>query len=100
LPRKRAYAQIAALQQKTNIFTTSSPWSNQIVAGNQILGDALPPVAQITLHRIQTNEDVGTGNTLQGYINTTYALNVARTDNVTVTKMNIEKDGQLIGVKT
>jgi hypothetical protein len=100
MPRSRSYAQVAALQQKTNIYTTASPRSNQIVAGNQTLGDAQPPSAEITLHRVQTNEDISTGNTHEGFINTSYALNVLRTDNVAVTAMNLEKDGQLIAVKT
>ncbi|MEI8091150.1 MAG: hypothetical protein WCG98_02640 [bacterium] len=74
MPRKRSYTQIATLgqapdqlskaQQKSFfLLAQRSPWSNQIVAGNQLLGDTEPPLATVTLHRVLMNEDVSTGNT-------------------------------------
>ena len=73
LPRQRQYAQIATLinnpdglssSQKDNfsLYIPASPRSNQIVAGNQLLGDIEPPQGTFTLERILTNEIISTGN--------------------------------------
>jgi hypothetical protein len=48
------------------------------------------------LWRNTTNEAVSTGVAHEGYINTNYTLKSLRTDNVIVSKMIIQKDGQTI----
>lgn len=110
LPREWLYINIATLtitqddlstnQQKSLIlYKKSSPWSNQTVAGMQNLGDIEAPVGEIVLRRNMTNEAIGTGVALEGYINTKYTLKSTRTDNVIVSKMLIQKDGQIIAEK-
>ncbi|HBB03413.1 TPA: hypothetical protein DCZ39_00705 [Patescibacteria group bacterium] len=107
LPRERLYTRLAALtitqedlsasQQKVlTLYKKSSPRSNQTVAGMQNLGDVTAPVGDILLWRNMTNEAINTGNTFQGYINTTYTLKSIWTDNVIVAKMIIQQNGKTL----
>lgn len=107
LPRKWLYTSIATLtetpqdlgksqQQNFTLYKKTSPWSNQTVAGMQNLGDTNAPVGDITLWRNTTQETVSTGVAHEGYINTSYTLKSVRTDNVVVTKMIIQHNGQTI----
>lgn len=105
MPRQRIYAQIATLQDTSTqksyaLYSIASPRSNQIVAGNQILGDTKPPEGEIVLHRDSTNETISTGNMHQWYINTRYTLSAQWTDNVAVQNMSIEKNGTVIFQRT
>jgi len=111
LPRKRQYVQIATLAQdevkgwlfnttRYAFYSVNSPRSNQTVAGSQILGDNDGPVAEITLHRNITNENVWTWNNLDWFISTQYSLNALWTDNVSVKEMIIEQDWELLFIQT
>ena len=110
LPRERLYTSIATLnitqeeltfaQKKSLIlYKKSSPWSNQTVAGLQELGDVSGPVGDITLWRNLTKETMSTGSYHEWYINTHYTLKSLRTDNVAVTKMIVQQDGEIMGEK-
>lgn len=111
VPSKWMYAQIAPLRQDpsqlTNaqnrtlaLFTQWWPWSNQIVAGKQVLADVQGPDGTITLQRVLTNEAISTGNTHEWRINTNYTLKAYREDMVAVTHMTIEHNGHTIYSKT
>ena len=65
IPRHWQYSQVTTLrnlgtpgEQK---YTVSAPWSNQIVAGRQLLADTVGPEPIITLVRPQISEVVSTG---------------------------------------
>ena len=111
MPRQWIYAEIASLQDNSqNLsssqrksytrYTIASPRSNQIVAGNQLLGDNKPPKGDITLQRETTKEILSTGNVQEGFINTWYTLGANWQDDGAVTNMSIEKDGKVIAQKT
>ena len=68
IPRKWQYAEISALRLDGDQYVVASPWSNQIVAGRQVLGDNRPPVADISLWRPATQETVSSGNTHKGFV--------------------------------
>ena len=87
IPRNREYIKIAKLAAdpyKGSLvkWTKISPWSNQLVAGRQLIGDDKPPVPTVSLTRVATNDVVSDGTSLKGFVQTQYNLNVKWTDNV------------------
>lgn len=99
IERKRQYAKIATLSETNNILKVSSPWSNQVVAGKQILGDNTGPVGIAEIVRNTTQESVSSGNVLEGYVGTTYTLHMHREDNIALATMEVEQNGKLIQKK-
>jgi len=101
VPRAWLYARIATMKKVEDeygqvSYVVNSPWSNQIVAGRQLVADVFGPEPVVTLYRIQTDEVVSTGFDHEPYVATHYNLNWYREDNVAVKEMWIEKDGVVI----
>lgn len=96
LSRKWKYAQVAALHNRWNdnimVFERSSPWSNQIVAGMQLIDDTIWPQPTIDFIRTATNTIVSSGTFHEGYVSTDYTLDIERTDNVAVAYNWIEDE--------
>lgn len=58
IPRAWYYTRIASVQSNKAskaIYTTSSPWSHHVVAGQQLIADTDGPNPQVRLVREQTN---------------------------------------------
>lgn len=96
LNRKWYYARIASLKLDNSIYEISSPWSNQVVAWRQIVWDDLSPVGKPTLTRVANWELTSEWDELQWYVGTKYRLDVNRTDNVSLSYINLSKDGNII----
>ena len=99
IDRKWYYARIASLTFNDWIFNITSPWSNQIVAWKQILGDDEVPFWEWELVRESTNEIVGEWESIEAYIWTYYTLNVNWEDNVALSYINVSKDWELLAEK-
>lgn len=110
LPRKRLYTSITSLrisqedltssqQKRVTLYKKSSPWSNQTVAGMQNLWDTQAPIGDIVLWRNTTKQAISTGAIHEWFINTTYTLKGLRHDDVAVTHMIIQQDGEIIAQK-
>lgn len=99
--RKWYYANIATLKfdDKTKTYNINSPWSNQIVAWKQMVGDDLEPDVEPNLYRISTDKIVSEWDDLDGYVGTNYILNVPWKDNVALSYINISKDGKILKEK-
>lgn len=101
-PRKWYYTQISSLtniaqEGAAPVYVKQSPWSQQILGGQQIIADDQPPLANIFLVRRALGEQVDEGNELNGYINTTYDLMVEWEDNVEVARNAIiSSSGQVL----
>jgi len=84
MERTRYYMQIASLINEGTddrpIYTKASNWSNQIVAGQQLIADNEPPVPTVVLHRVRTNTDVMEWLSLEWTINTHYQIRIKRED--------------------
>lgn len=58
VPRKWQYLQISALALDGDDYKVRSPWSNQIVAGRQLIADNQPPIPSVSLLRKKVPETV------------------------------------------
>jgi hypothetical protein len=94
--RRRQYARIATLTDNENTLNITSPRSNQIVAGRQLLADDVPPEGVANLYRPNTKEIVSSGDILEGYVGTHYNIFIDREDNVAMARMKTEINGQII----
>lgn len=94
--RKRQYARIVTLTNNNDTLNITSPWSNQVVAGRQVLADDLPPEGVAKLYRPSTNEIVSTGDILEGFVGTHYQIIIDREDNIALAKMETEIDGEIV----
>jgi hypothetical protein len=94
--RKRQYARIVTLRNENNSFLISSPRSNQIVAGKQVLGDDQGPQGEAHLLRIQTQESVSSGDSLEGFVGTQYSVIIDREDNVALAHIEAEVEGTIV----
>jgi hypothetical protein len=105
LSRKWKYAQVAALHNRSNqnvmVLERSSPWSNQIVAGMQLMDDTIWPQPEIDFIRTATNTIISSGTFHEWYVSTDYKLDIQRTDNVAVAYNWIEDEaGNIIQTYT
>lgn len=105
LSRKWKYAQVAALYNRGNentmIFERSSPRSNQIVAGMQLIDDTIWPQPTIDFIRTATDTVISSGTFHEWYVSTDYVLDIERTDNVAVAYNWIEDEsGNIIQTYT
>lgn len=104
IPRNWQYAEIVPLKNTNTLenpyYIPQWPWSNQIVAGRQIIADMVWPEAVITLQRPSISEVVSTWSRHKWFVWTYYNLVVDWKDNVAVSNMWIEKDGKLISFST
>jgi hypothetical protein len=96
IERKRQYARITTLRNENDTLYVSAPRSNQLVAGKQILGDDQGPQGRATLYRPSTKEDVNTGDVLEGVVGTHYQLIMHRQDNVALSSMQQESNGEIV----
>ncbi|MDD3263232.1 MAG: VCBS repeat-containing protein [Candidatus Absconditabacteria bacterium] len=100
IPRNWQYAEIIPLKNTNNeenpYYIPSGPWSNQIVAGRQILSDSIGPEALIHFNRPSISETVSVGSRHNGFVGTNYDIVIDWKDNVAVSDMWIEKDGKII----
>lgn len=89
LPRQRYYIRVASLSLDTNkrlfgkdeeIYSLSSPWSHQRVAGQQLIADNDGPSPKVQLIREKTRGIVDEGISLEWLVNTSYSLKVQRDD--------------------
>lgn len=99
IERKRQYVRIATLKKDSETLLISSPRSNQLVAGRQILGDNQWPEGNASLYRIQTKEEVSSWTNLEGYVGTYYNLIMEGIDNVALKKLEIEQNNTIIAEK-
>lgn len=93
--RKWYYARIAILSDENWTFMINSPWSNQIVAGKQLLWDNQPPIWEWELYRTSIGELVDKWDELDGFVWTNYALKVKRKDNAALSRIEIWQNGLL-----
>ncbi len=100
LPRNREYTKIATLKLENKILFINSPRSNQTVWWIQIIWDNKWPEATVTLYRPLIQQTIWTWENLKWFVWTNYILNAIREDNVSVSKMWIEKDGEIKKVIT
>ena len=77
-------------------FHKAGPWSTQSVGGTQAWGDDQPPVVTPTLIRDITGEEVDQGESMIGFVNTQYTLDIDRQDNGEVIKNWIVYSGEII----
>lgn len=88
VPRKRYYAEIISLQNiwsdEAPVYYKHSPWSNQILWGQQIIADEEPPIPNASLIRRETQETISEWNALKWYVSTTYDLVIEWKDNLAV----------------
>jgi len=100
MPRAWQYAKITTLRQEQTRYWQSlfvdAPWSNQIVAGRQILADTVGPEPIITLERIATSDVLSTWEFHEWYVSTYYNLNAFWEDNVVVKDMWIDYQWETI----
>jgi len=95
MPRDRLYVQVVALEMsevawKKEYFPLST-WSNQVVFGNQLSSDLIPPVPEVTFERVVLDKVLSTGTDHEWFVSTTYALHAFWEDNVAVKKMWIRQ---------
>jgi hypothetical protein len=95
LPRSREYSKITTLKLENQILFINWPWSNQTVWWVQILWDNKWPEVTVTLYRPLIQKTIWTWDNLKWYVGTNYILNAAREDNIAVSKMRVEKDGEI-----
>lgn len=81
LTNKKDLSDLNMNNSNNNIYTLSSPWSNQITAWTQIWADQEWPSLDLKLIRSKTWEIKAEGYNLDGYINTDYMLVWQWTDN-------------------
>jgi len=101
IPRAWQYVQIAkigidAYQENIPRFTKISPWSNQILAGRQVVADDIPPIPHVELWRDTTDTITDAGLDLNGYINTAYTMQITWEDNVDVSANWFAYSGQVL----
>jgi hypothetical protein len=89
LPRKWNYVQVLRVESINNIYTRTSPWSNQDAWWFQIAGDSSAPIPEVKLIRKATNKEVWWGTSMQWYINTNYDLVVTWKDNVSIARTSV-----------
>ena len=99
IERKWYYARIATLKLNDNKYEINSPWSNQIVAGKQIVWDDQHPLWEAVLYRPSVNEIVSEWDDLEWYVGTKYELIVNWKDNVALSYINITQDGKILAEK-
>lgn len=80
--RQRAFSVLQPSRARWHdiYLTRASPWSRQVTVGSQYRWDDQPPVASVKLIREITDEEVGAGRSLFGYVQTAYRLEVERED--------------------
>lgn len=91
LARKRWYIQVAPLLLDSERYTLGAPWSNQVVAGQQILSDDRAPQGQAQLYRPSTTSVVSSGVELYGYVGTYYDLQTQWADDTLITESWIDR---------
>ena len=97
--RKWYYARIATLKLVDDRYEINSPWSNQIVAGKQIVWDDQHPLWDALLYRPSTLQVVSEWDDLEWYVWTKYELIVNWKDNVALSYINITQDGKILAEK-
>jgi hypothetical protein len=101
LPRQRNYIHMSSLKKSNpvrslSVYEPGSAWSEQIVAGKQLIADTRPPFPNIQLIRNATSESVSQGTSLQGLVNTRYTLQVDREDDNEVIRSWTQSSGQIL----
>lgn len=95
VPRHWQYAEIIPLKNISSpekpSYIPYGPWSNQVVAGRQILADIIWPEAIITLQRPSIKQVVSTWSRHKWFVGTYYNLVADWTDNVAVSSMWIQQ---------
>ena len=100
LDRKWYYGRVATLTfDGKDEYLITSPRSNQIVAWKQVVWDDFPPLADQTLFRISTSEEISQWDDLEWYVWTKYLLNVKWKDNVALSYINISKNWRILAEK-
>ena len=100
IPRNWLYLQVSSLKLKDKVYAQQSPWSNQVVAGRQVIWDAEPPVAEIQLVRSKKSEIAWYGNTLEGFVGTYYDLKIDREDATKIEKVQIKEGDKILVSKS
>ena len=99
LDRKWYYARITALDLIDDTYKIRSPWSNQVVAWRQIVGDDQSPYWDPLLIRKATQEITSEWDDLEWYVWTRYELKINWKDNVALSYINLSKDGEILKEK-
>jgi hypothetical protein len=89
LTRKWNYAQILRVESINDVYTRTSPRSNQDVWWYQIAADKVAPIPEVKLVRVATKKEVWWWTTMQWYINTNYDLIVTWKDNVSIARTSV-----------
>jgi len=104
MPRRRYYSEIITLSNiwtdEAPVYFKQSPRSNQVLGGQQIIADEEPPIPEISLYRVETDEVVDEGNALNGYISTTYDLVIEWEDNVEVAANMLIQSWEILAVNS
>jgi hypothetical protein len=104
IPRNWQYAEIIALKNTNTdlnpYYIPQWPWSNQIVAGRQLVADSIWPEAIITLQRPSISEIVSTWSRHKWFVGTYYNLVADWKDNVAVSRMWIQQGDAILQVST
>ena len=98
IPRNRQYSEIYALDiYEDQLYMISSPSSNQIVAGPQLIWDTRWPTPTIELYRPSIDTVIDTWERFDGYVSTKYTIRANWEDNISIDRIWItDNEGNIL----